>query len=81
MARPPPGAHGAQHARCRRVVQGDLDDGQRIRSERDEAACDVHQISKQVTEQLGAGWEPVGNVTIGDAGTAPYLLQAMIKRR
>jgi hypothetical protein len=44
----------------------------------DKAAKD---LSRQVTEQLGAGWEPLGNVTLGNAGTAPYLLQALVKRR
>jgi hypothetical protein len=39
------------------------------------------ELSRQVTEQLGSGWEPVGNVTLGVAGTAPYLLQALVKRK
>jgi hypothetical protein len=44
----------------------------------DQAAED---LTREVNENVARGWEPVGGVTIGAAGGASYLLQAMIKRR
>lgn len=44
----------------------------------DKAAQD---LARQVSEQIAIGWEPVGGVAIGSAGTAPFLLQAIVKRR
>ena len=43
-----------------------------------QAAAD---LSAKVNGELARGWEPLGSVAIGSAGTAPYLLQAMLKRR
>jgi hypothetical protein len=39
------------------------------------------ELSRQVNGQVSLGWEPVGGVAIGSAGSAPYLLQALVKRR
>ena len=41
----------------------------------------AEQLVMEVNTLTSMGWEPVGGVAIGDAGTTPYLLQAMIKRR
>jgi hypothetical protein len=38
-------------------------------------------LSEQVSKRAAHGWEPQGGVAIGAAGTAPYLLQAMFKRK
>ena len=38
-------------------------------------------LSREVNKHVAQGWEPLGGVAIGDAGTAPYLLQTMIRRR
>ena len=38
-------------------------------------------LAEQVNQQIALGWQPEGGIAIGSAGTAPYLLQAMIKRR
>lgn len=44
----------------------------------DKAAKD---LARQVADQLSSGWEPCGGVAIGSAGTAPYLLQALVRRK
>jgi hypothetical protein len=44
----------------------------------DQAADD---LAREVNEYVARGWEPLGGVAMGVAGTAPYLLQAMIRRR
>jgi hypothetical protein len=41
----------------------------------------VDEFGKEVYEQLKGGWEPVGGVAIGTAGSQTYLFQAIIKRR
>ncbi|HUF48344.1 MAG TPA: hypothetical protein VMM93_11050 [Vicinamibacterales bacterium] len=41
----------------------------------------ARELSRQVNDQMALGWEPVGGVAIGTAGSAPYLLQALVKRR
>jgi hypothetical protein len=41
----------------------------------------AEQLVMEVNTLTSMGWEPVCGVAIGDAGTTPYLLQAMIKRR
>lgn len=43
----------------------------------DQAALD---LQRQVSEAILQGWEPLGGVAVGAAGTHPYLLQAMVKR-
>ena len=44
----------------------------------DQAADD---LAREVNEYVARGWEPLGGVAMGVAGAAPYLLQAMIRRR
>lgn len=39
------------------------------------------ELSRLVTEDMGAGWEPHGGVSSIATGTTVYMLQAMIKRR
>ena len=39
------------------------------------------ELARQVKDEIARGWEPAGGVAIGSAGTAPYLLQALIKRK
>ena len=39
------------------------------------------ELSREVNEHIAHGWEPLGGVAIGGAGTAPYLFQALLKRR
>jgi hypothetical protein len=39
------------------------------------------EFTRMVNEQLRSGWEPVGGVAIGTAGSKNYLYQALIKRR
>jgi hypothetical protein len=39
------------------------------------------ELTEQVNQELSLGWEPAGGVAIGSAGSAPYLLQALVKRR
>jgi hypothetical protein len=41
----------------------------------------IEELSRKVNERLRAGWEPAGGVATGNVGTAPYLFQALIKRR
>jgi hypothetical protein len=41
----------------------------------------AEELTRQVNERLKSGWEPVGGVQMGSAGTAPYLMQALVKRR
>ena len=41
----------------------------------------AEQLGREVNQLAAMGWEPVGGVAMGEAGTAPYLLQAMVKRR
>lgn len=38
-------------------------------------------LGAKVRDEIARGWEPVGGVALGSAGTAPYLLQAMVKRK
>jgi hypothetical protein len=40
----------------------------------------VEEFGKEVYEQLKSGWEPVGGVAVGTAGSQTYLFQAMVKR-
>jgi hypothetical protein len=35
----------------------------------------------EITQQISLGWEPQGGVGVGGSQMAPYLFQAMIKRR
>ena len=39
------------------------------------------ELMREVNEHITRGWEPLGGVAMGVAGTAPYLVQAVIKRR
>lgn len=39
------------------------------------------EFTRQVNEHIRSGWEPVGGVAIGTAGSQTYLIQALIKRR
>lgn len=39
------------------------------------------EFEREVTEQLKAGWEPLGGVAVGTAGSHAYLFQAVVKRR
>ena len=39
------------------------------------------EFTRQVNEHIRSGWEPVGGVAIGQAGSTTYLIQALIKRR
>ena len=41
----------------------------------------VEDFGREVYEQLKSGWEPVGGVAVGAAGSHTYLFQAVIKRR
>jgi hypothetical protein len=41
----------------------------------------VEELTRQVNERLKSGWEPIGGIQIGSAGSAPYLMQALVKRR
>ena len=41
----------------------------------------IEELSRKVNERIRAGWEPLGGVAAGAVGTAPYLFQAIIKRR
>jgi len=41
----------------------------------------AEQLARDVNKLAALGWEPSGGVAVGSAGTAPYLLQAMVKRR
>ena len=43
-----------------------------------EAAAE--KLRNQVKHLISGGWEPLGGVATGAAGTSPYLFQAMIKR-
>jgi hypothetical protein len=38
-------------------------------------------LSQQVNSLIALGWQPVGGVAIGNTGTVPYLLQALVKPR
>jgi hypothetical protein len=41
----------------------------------------AEELMRDVNEHIARGWEPIGGVEMGVAGTAPYLLQAVIRRR
>jgi hypothetical protein len=41
----------------------------------------VDEFGREVSEQLKAGWEPVGGVAVGTAGSHTYLFQAIVRRR
>ena len=41
----------------------------------------VEEFGREVHEQLKSGWEPVGGVAVGQAGSHTYLFQAVVKRR
>lgn len=41
----------------------------------------AEELAKEVNEYIGRGWEPTGGVAMGVAGTTPYLLQAVSRRR
>ena len=41
----------------------------------------VDEFGREVSEQLKGGWEPVGGVSVGAAGSHTYLFQAVVKRR
>jgi hypothetical protein len=41
----------------------------------------IEDLSKRVNERIREGWEPQGGVAAGAVGTAPYLFQALVKRR
>jgi len=41
----------------------------------------TREMGKQVNDQIALGWEPAGGVALGSSGTAPYLLQAIVRRR
>ena len=41
----------------------------------------AEELMREVGEHIARGWEPAGGVAMGVAGTAPYLVQAVIKRR
>ena len=41
----------------------------------------TEDFTRQVNEHLRSGWEPVGGLAIGTAGSHAYLMQALIKRR
>jgi hypothetical protein len=41
----------------------------------------MDEFAREVSEQLKAGWEPVGGVAVGTAGSHAYLIQAVIRRR
>ncbi len=41
----------------------------------------AEELTKEVNEHIARGWEPAGGVAMGVAGTAPFLLQAVIRRR
>ena len=41
----------------------------------------AEELMREVNEHIARGWEPMGGVAMGVAGTAPYILQAVIRRR
>ena len=41
----------------------------------------VDEFGREVTEQLKGGWEPLGGVSVGTAGSHTYLFQAIVRRR
>src|SRR5688572_4572434 len=41
----------------------------------------VDEFGKEVHEQLKGGWEALGGVAVGTAGSHTYLFQAVVKRR
>ena len=41
----------------------------------------AEELMREVSEHIARGWEPAGGVAMGIAGTAPYMVQAIIKRR
>jgi hypothetical protein len=41
----------------------------------------AEELMRDVNDHIARGWEPAGGIAIGVAGTAPYLLQAVIRRR
>ena len=43
-----------------------------------EAAAE--KLRNQVNHLISGGWEPLGGIATGSAGTSPYLFQAMTKR-
>lgn len=38
------------------------------------------ELAKEVNDHIARGWEPAGGVTMGLAGAAPFLMQAVVRR-
>lgn len=41
----------------------------------------AEELAKEVNDYVARGWEPAGGVAMGVAGSTPYLLQAVMRRR
>lgn len=52
--------------------------GIRLARRIDQAA---EELAKEVNEHLAKGWEPAGGVAMGLVGAAPFLVQAVVRRR
>ena len=46
-------------------------------------AADAEKLAAAVNEQIAAGWEPQGGVSLGESRglKTPHLFQAMVKHR
>jgi len=40
----------------------------------------AEKLRNQVNHLISGGWEPLGGIATGAAGSSPYLFQALIKR-